>query len=276
MTQQDRNSVPTPLSVTRPAGISLSGDAAPFPPFAPDSMIRRVHGEGVLLLGGGRALLMQIAHPDVARGVAEHSSFRADRLQRLLRTLRPMFAIAFGSRDQALTATTSVNRIHEGVVGQGYRAGDPALLLWVLATLIDTTLVMHERFVRPLRPEETEAYYADMQRVGLLLGIPPGHLPPNLGAFYAYVDATLASLRVSGDARDIADALFNTGPLLCPVMALARTLTSGLLPASLRDQFGLSWGPRREDALRRLEAMSRRLLPHVPARLRRPPWFLMP
>jgi uncharacterized protein (DUF2236 family) len=245
-------------------------------PFEPDSMVQRVHEEGVLLLGGGRALLMQIAHPAVARGVAEHSNFRADRLGRLLRTLRPMLAIAFGTREQALAAAASVNRIHEGVAGAGYRARDPELLLWVLATLIDTSLVMHERFVRPLSDGEAEAYYADMRRIGALLGTPPGAMPANIAAFRAYFEAALSSLRVSDEAHEIAAALFRAGPLLAPVMAPTRQLTAGLLPPALRRQYGLSWGPKRDTALRGMEAASRRLLPWLPRSLRRPPWFVMP
>ena len=246
-----------------------------FLPFAPNSMIRRVHGEGILLLGGGRALLMQIAHPAVARGVQEHSSFRKDRRKRLLRTLRPMFAIAFGSKQQALDAAAMVNHLHEDVVGPGYRATDPDLLLWVLATLIDSALFVHERFLRPLRPAETEAYYADMLLVGELLGIPPGYAPSTYKAFRAYFDTTLESLRVSNEARGICRDLFR-GLLVWPVMLPVRQLTSGLLPSSLREQFGLPWGPRRERWLRRIEFASRRLLPFVPRRWRRPPWFVMP
>ena len=250
-------------------------DAGAFLPFAPNSMIRHVHGEGILLLAGGRALLIQIAHPDVARGVEEHSSFRKDRRQRLLRTLRPMFAIAFGTKQQALDAAATVNHLHEGVVGPGYRAADPALLLWVLATLIDSALFMHERFVRPLRPAEAEAYYADMRRVGQLLGIPPDYAPQTYRAFRAYFDETMQSLRVSDEARRICKDLFG-GLIAWPVMLPVRQLTAGLLPPALREQFGLSWGPRRERWLRRLEFVSRRALPFVPRRWRRPPWFVMP
>ena len=128
------------------------------PLFTDASMIRRVHREGVTLLGGGRALLMQIAHPAIAAAVAEHSSFRSDPLQRLLRTLRPTLAMAFGTPTQAGRAVAMINATHRRVTGPGYGATDPALLLWVLATLIDTSLLMHERFVHPLRPAEAEAY----------------------------------------------------------------------------------------------------------------------
>jgi uncharacterized protein (DUF2236 family) len=239
-------------------------------------MVRRVHGEGVLLLGGGRALLMQIAHPEVARGVAEHSRFREERVGRLLRTLRPMFAIAFGTREQALEAAANVNRIHEGVTGAGYRASDPALLLWVLATLIDTAIVMHERFVRPLTPDEAAAYYDDMRRVAMLLGLAPEQMPATVGELRAYVEQMSTTLVVSDEGREIAGDLFESKLVLGSAMAGLRQLTAGLLHPSLRTQFGLSWGPGRERAVGAFAATSRVVLPKLPRSLRAPPWFVMP
>ena len=95
---------------------------------------------------------MQVAHPLVARGVAEHSADRRYRAGRLLRTLRPMFAIVFGTADEVRSAVRRVNTVHRGVAGTGYSARDPELLLWVHATLVvDTALECYRRFVRLLR-----------------------------------------------------------------------------------------------------------------------------
>ena len=255
---------------------SIAARAADLLPYAPDSMARRVHGEGILLLGGGRALLMQIAHPAVARGVAEHSNFRGDRLGRLLRTLRPMLAIVFGTREEALAAAGHVNRLHERVNGPGYNATDPALLLWVFATLVDTTLAMHERFLRPLSPEEAAAYYRDMHVLARLLRIAPEAMPETVEELETYTASMCDSLRVTEEARAICEALFDVGPAAWPVMQTVRHVSAGLLPPGLRGQFGLSWGPKRERALRGLEAAARFVMPRVPERLRAPPWFLMP
>jgi uncharacterized protein (DUF2236 family) len=251
-------------------------DTAALSLFTDASMIRRVHSESIVLLGGGRALLMQVAHPLVAAGVAEHSSFRHDRIGRLLRTLRPTLALAFGDPDQVRGAANRINAIHETVVGPGYRATDPALLAWVMATLIDTGLLMHDRFVRPLVADEAEAYYRDMLSVGRLLGIPDGALPEALPAFRGYVDAMVDDLEVSSEAREIAAAIFvPTGPI-GPVMLGLRQLTAGLLPPRLRDAFGLGWGPRRDRVLSASEAVSRWVWPLLPRRLRLPPPFLLP
>jgi uncharacterized protein (DUF2236 family) len=247
-----------------------------FLPFASDSAIRRVHREGALMLGGGRAVLLQLAHPSVAQGVAEHSSYATQRWRRLLRTLRPMYAIAFGSAEQAREAAAGVNRLHEGVRGSDYSALDPSLLLWVLATLIDTSLEMHARFLRPLSRADAEAYYADMCRVGELLRIPVEHLPENLSAFHAYFDAELAGLRVGDEARAIAADLMRLTPLNAALIAPLRFLTIATLPPALREQYGLGWGERHEMAFRALQTASRAILPRLPLALRGTPSFLLP
>lgn len=245
-------------------------------PFAPDSAVRRVQAEGILLLGGGRALLMQIAHPSVARGVDEHSNYATDRLSRLLGTLRPMYAITFGNRGQALAAARSVNLQHQSVRGETYNARDPQLLAWVMATLIDTSLFMHDRLVGTLPRGVRQNFYKEMREVGGLLGMPRSALPPDFEDFRRYMGTTLTSLEVTDTARAIARRLFTSGALTWPVIAPARLLTAGWLPYPLREQFLLSWGKNHERALKVFEAGARLLVPRVPQRLRRPPWFLMP
>ena len=251
-------------------------EAKDFLPFSDDSAARFVHREGVLLLGGGRPLLMQIAHPLVAKGVAEHSSFRFGRIHRLLRTLRPTLAVVFGTKRQAHEAIAGINRIHDGVTGAGYAASDPQLLLWVLATLIDSSLVMYERFVRPLRPDEKQRYYEDMKRIGGLLGIPPEVMPGDIDGLQGYVAGMCETLVVSDEAREIAAALFAANFATWAVFPPLRALTSGLLPEPLRAQFGLGWGAKREAALDAFASASRAVAPRLPARLRAPPWFVMP
>src|ERR1700704_720385 len=115
-----------------------------------DSITRRVNRENILLLGGGRALLMQLAHPKVAAGVDDHSDFRPRPIRRLRRTVVMTMAIVFGKRETALAAARSVNQAHGRVQGEDYRALDPDLLLWVHATLVDSALVTYEKFVPPL------------------------------------------------------------------------------------------------------------------------------
>lgn len=244
--------------------------------FSDGSMIRRVHGEGVLLLGGGRALLMQLAHPKVAAGVAEHTEFPSKGAERLLRTLRLMLAIVFGSERQAMEAAGRINAVHERVTGHGYAATDADLLLWVHATLVDTSLLIYRRFVRPLSEAELRSYYADMKRLGGLLGIPDEIMPQDIHAFDAYVADATASLRVSPQGKALAADVLGNAPGGFATSWLMKQLTAELLPPRLREEFGLSNGAVGRRLVWLLAGGSRAVLPLVPPRLRRPPWFVMP
>ena len=245
--------------------------------FAADSAIRRVDGEAVLLLGGGRALLMQLAHPFVAQGVADHSGFEADPFARLRGTLNAMTTIVYGTQEQATRVAAEVKAVHRRVRGEGYYANDPALLLWVHATLVDTALRIHGRFLRPLSDREARQFYDESKILAEILGVPMRAQPDDLDDFRAYMRDTVASLEVSDCGRALARKVFRpqvpwfAGPVTEPVMRLAHQITVGLLPRPLREGFGFSWDARRKAALLAAGAASRQVLPRLPAPLRRLP-----
>jgi len=214
---------------------------------------------------------MQLAHPLVARGVAEHSGFAADPFARLRRTLDASHAIVFGTRAQAERAAAGVRAVHERVTGPGYAANDPALLMWVHATLVDTALRVHARFLGPLPPAHAATYYEQSAKVAELLGVPRVEQPADLDAFRAYVRHMVATLVVGEQARRAAEAVLHPSvPWVAePLFALARQLTVGLLPPPLRAGYGLSWDSGREAALLAGGLAVRQVLPRVPAPLRR-------
>src|SRR5215510_2825632 len=88
------------------------------PLFSSSSTFWRVNRELVSGLAGPRAVLMQIAHPLIAAGVADHSRYREHRFARLYRTSMAAAAITFGSRDLALRAIGSINKRHLTVHGR--------------------------------------------------------------------------------------------------------------------------------------------------------------
>jgi len=237
-------------------------------------MVWRVNAETAMLLGSGRALLMQIAHPMVAAGVADHSDFQADGFDRLWRTLDTVLTVAFGDTEHALAAADRVREIHRRVAGsrggRTYSALDPDLSLWVHATLVDTALVTYRRYVGPLPSGDRERYYREMKRFAGAFGLPAETVPPDLAAFRRYLRETMATLRVTRDARRLAEGILAppAPPTLAPARALLRASTAGLLPGELRGQFGLAWGPGRERAVRAGAAAIRRTLPVVPANIR--------
>lgn len=245
--------------------------------FGPGSMVWRVNGETAVLLGSGRALLMQIAHPLVAAGVADHSDFEADAFDRLWRTLDTVLTVAFGDTEQALGAADRVRGIHGRVTGRRggrtYSALDHELLLWVHGTLVDSALVTYQRFVEPLAPDDVERYLEEMKRFAGAFGVPRDVLPPDAVFFRRYMDEQLVGLRVTPEARRLAhEIMAPPAPVgLAPFRGLLRETTIGLLPEHLREPFGLTWGPARELALKVAAAGIRRTLPLVPANVRRWP-----
>lgn len=239
-------------------------------------MMTTVHRERVLLVGGQRALLMQLAHPLVASGVAEHSDFPARALERLRRTIDLTLATVFGTEDEARAATAAIRAVHDRVRGATeagrYSANDPRLLLWVNATLIDTTIAVYERFVRPFPEAGWRRYYEETRSSAELFGIPADLAPPDLGAFRSYVAQMLAGpeLRPTPESCRLADAVLRPPlplPLRVPTAAV-RQLTLALLPRRVADLFGLRVGLRARLALAAASTASRAALPLLPPTLR--------
>jgi len=256
-------------------------------PFVADGIARRIHRERVLLAGWGRAILLQIAHPAVARGVAEHSAFMTEpggRLRRLRRTLDAMLTLTFGTDDEALAVAGRINAIHDrvhGTLGSGpggasagpsYSAHDPALLAWVHATLLDSFLLTYRLFVGPLSGSEADRYCAETSRIEPRLGIPSGRLPRAEAELREYVEAMLESgaIEVTETARSLArEIVAPPAPrALAPLVGLAALPSVGLLPAAIREAYRFPWDDRRARALRVLAATVRGGLPLVPPRLR--------
>jgi len=241
--------------------------------FPDDSIVRQVNRENVLILGGGRALLMQLAHPKVAAGVDEHSDFRVRPIQRLRRTVLMTMAIVFGDRKTALAAVNAVNRTHARVRGRDYRALDPDLLLWVHATLVDSALVTYETFVRPLSASAREEFYRQMNIAGEMLGIPRERFPDTFEDFRSYVDTMLSAsgpVQVDERARELGRFVLRPKVRLVPGGAMIpfEVVTAGLLPAGLREQYGLKWGRGHERFFRLVVKALPRLIAVTPPILR--------
>jgi uncharacterized protein (DUF2236 family) len=253
--------------------------------FSPDRPIWWLSREWALMLGGGRALLMQAAHPLTVAGVAEHSGYDSDPWGRLERTMEVVWSCVYGTREEADRAVARVRAVHGRVRGElrealgpfpagtPYSAEDPELLMWVQATLIDTALLMYRAYVGSLPLAAAEGYYQDMRLLGELFGIPSGYMPRDLDALYAYKRRMLASEAITATplAREVCWVVLRP-PLpraLRPVGLALNQVSVGFLPGELRRQYGFGWDPARRAMLyASTQYVKRVVLPLLPSVIR--------
>jgi uncharacterized protein (DUF2236 family) len=250
--------------------------------FGPASATWRLNREAVMFLAAGRALLLQLAHPWVAAAVAEHSRVLDDPIARFHRTFQIVFAVVFGSLDQAFAAARALHERHARITGTlpaaigGFAAGsrycanDVAALRWVYATLIDSALAAYDLILGPLPDAECARYYAESRLFAAMFGIPGAALPRDYPAFRAFCAKIADSdmLAVSGPARLLADRLLAGAGTWLSVPTSYRAMTAAMLPPRLRREFGFSGDVAERRAAQRAVALIRCLYPRLPGRLR--------
>ena len=215
-----------------------------------------------MILAWPRAILLQLAHPLVAAGVAEHSTFRAGPVtaaRRLHHTIRAMLSLVFGDEAAQARTIAAIRAIHRRVNGQlrspvgpypagtRYSAEDPSLLLWVHITLIDSVVLAHDQFLRPLTDEERDEYVAQAAGVAIALGAREDEVPRTWTALSQTMRTALRSgqIVVGPDARALQPAITRLPwPILTfPFSHSLRLLTYGQMPADVRAGYGQRWRP---------------------------------
>lgn len=248
----------------------------------PETVTWRVYGETVALAGSLRALLLQFAHP-AAQGLVEHSALTSASPARLHRTLETMYGMAFGEGKTMLRLAREVHEKHGRVVGRyaeshgRIRAGDRYaanqidLLLWVAATVVDTSVCTHEALIAPLSGAEKDRLIAEAADLFGLFGIPRERFPQDWAAFRRYFDGVLHSgvLYVNANSRALADSVLRSpAPQSVVLFWALRRLTARWLPESLREPYGLDDGPIDQASAAALERSIRLAVPRLPHDLR--------
>ena len=233
------------------------------------TIAERINAERLALLGWSRAILLQLAHPLIAAGVAEHSTFREGHLtaaRRLHHTVGSMLSLTFGTEAEREATYALIKGIHRRVngvlsedagafsAGTRYSAEDPSLLLWVHATLIDSMLLVHSRLVRPLTDSERDEYCREAAPVVRALGASDG-VPETFDDVQRYLGRMYGSgeIAVSRQARELAGAVIEP-PLswiVAPATRINRVVTLGLLPSDVRAQYGFRWTTEDERSFER-------------------------
>ena len=233
--------------------------------------LREFSAEALLLAGGGAAILLQVADPVIAAGVAHHSDFATRPLARLHGTLTYLYVTEFGTPEEAAAIARHVGAAHRSVPG----AQDEQLQLWVAATLYWTALEVHE-LVLGGRGEDNgvrddEQLLAEFAAVGTALGMPQSLWPSDTAAFAAYWARRQGGLEVGEDARRVARDLLHPSTVpwwMQRLMPTVRLVTTALLPPTLRDAYGLELDERRWSRLLRF---ARAVYPRLPRAVRHAP-----
>jgi uncharacterized protein (DUF2236 family) len=236
--------------VERSAAAYVSGvpeDPADEGFFGPASVTWRVAADLGRPVAGLRALMLQALHPLAMAGVDQHSNWRSDPVGRLAATSGYLATISFGDRAAAERAAARVRRVHEHitgtdtVTGRPYAASDPALLLWVHATLVESGLVAAEAFGTPLAPADGDRYVAEMTAAAELVGIPAGLAPASLGELESYLTATRPELRCTPAATESMNYLLDPPGLDEDVAEIWADIAEGVvavLPGWAREAYG--------------------------------------
>jgi uncharacterized protein (DUF2236 family) len=256
--------------------------------FGPDSVTWRVLGTPLLVLGGTRALLMQIANPLIAQGVIDHSKMDTDPFGRLVNTAEWVATVAFGTAVEAERAMRGLKAAHRRVTGtlpeanataaypagSAYDASEPDLMRWVHATLVDSFLVAYETLSNRLAAADANRFVREWNVVAEGLGVPAASLWSTREDLRAYIDSEIASGRVSpGEgSRAVAGSILESPVRAEPLRSawpMLHLFSTGLLADRLRQDFGLEWGPSQRFAHRALVRTLRGLVRVSPPPLRR-------
>lgn len=238
----------------------------------------RLQVEGVLLAGGLRALLLQLAHPAVGHGVARHSDFAADPLGRLTGTLQFVYVVASGEPRLVRRSARAVASAHRPVVSEAdwsvhYDARDPALQFWVAATIHDTALRIAEAVWGPLPPALADELLVADGRIAIVLGLPAEEWPTTRAAFDAAFARACADLAFDVVTLPVVAALIDATAApwwIRRALPLLARSTLGTLPPAIRPAMVPVLRPRLPDLL----PLARRIAPAwrlLPRRLRRLP-----
>ena len=265
--------------------------AGPLRRPGPDSLVfqRFLDDKGLMI--GGTTLLMQVAHPAVGAGVAQHSNFQAEPWRRLYGTLMSISTIVYARDDKAVAEVNRLREMHRTIrgldeSGHKYSALQPGPWAWVHATLAWAVIRLNELSGTAFTAAEADAYWRDWLDVGTLLGVRPGDLPATWPEAERYFASTAAELfRDNRSVRDVAVAIKTfpaprglrwlgpiwRGLIARPLGGMAYVVMIGGLPDGVAAQIGLTLTDREQRRFDRIMRVVRVVMRVTPRPLRRGP-----
>jgi uncharacterized protein (DUF2236 family) len=277
------------------AKLALSGFMAPVLPGPEEyaglvpsrsSPVWRYASDVRMFATAGYALLLQVAHPTVGAGVADHSNFREDPWGRFHRTLDYVHGTIYGGPQLAGEIGARVRDMHKHIKGvradgQSYHALEPTAYAWVHATLASAIVHGHERFGTPLPPATAQHFWQDWLKLGRLIGVRERDLPSHWYEFGEYLDRMIETELEDNPTvhmvlATLAEPARPFEQLPQPLWRMLRilpagvlgTTTVGMLPARARERLNLPWSASDARAFRRHALAMRAATPVIKGPLR--------
>jgi uncharacterized protein (DUF2236 family) len=220
--------------------------------FGPASVAWRVSADLASPVAGLRSLLLQALHPLAMAGVDQHSGWRRDPVGRLAATSAYLATITFGERATAMRAAARVRRIHDhvrgtdAVTGGPYAAGDPALLLWVHAALVESVLAAGTMFGTALSAADSDRFVAEMVTAAELAGVPRPQVPASAAELERYVASVRPGLSCTPAAAESMAYLLDPPGLdeeIVPFWRDVRDAAVAVVPEWARQMYGYAAPP---------------------------------
>jgi uncharacterized protein (DUF2236 family) len=140
-------------------------------------LIKKVVSEQMVVsIAALTAVLLQIAHPGVGKGVGLHSNFSYRFIERHENTVMYIYTMVFGNAEMKAKMKAFVDKRHKYVNdnkrGKTYNALDPKLQLWVAFTLYITYVPAYEELFGKFTDEEREQVLQEFSIMGTSLQVP--------------------------------------------------------------------------------------------------------
>ncbi|HYB49202.1 MAG TPA: oxygenase MpaB family protein [Streptosporangiaceae bacterium] len=215
--------------------------------YGPGSVTWRLAADLSAPVAGLRSVLMQALHPLAMAGVDQHSDWRRDPVGRLAATSSYTATVTYGDRASVRRAARRVRAIHEHVrgvdtvTGRPYAAGDPALLLWVHAALVDSVLAASRLFGTPPQHADADKFVGEMAVSVELLGVPREIIPAGVAALERYITGVRPDLRCTPAAAQSMGYMLDPagmGEEIAELWQEIRDAAVAALPEWARDMYG--------------------------------------
>ena len=244
--------------------------------FGPESMMWRISKETFVYYGSACSVLLQNSNEIVGTGLGEHSSVKTSIAEKHERRLEYMHGLIFGDLDTVLGISKRLFGIHKKVTGvlpdnTPYRANDTKPLLWVAGTTVSVFVILYERYIQSLTPEEKEEFLNDTRKLLYCFGVSDEHMPKDWKEFENFIESNLNSDGVLNEyAKQTPDMIFKNYPLVRYLdvpftnINIYEALTAGLLPEDLRKLYGMKFGPKEKKYSERFMNILSKVYPYFP------------